>query len=648
MAGSSPVLHHRFPLRPDDGYDFYRIKPSGVLSRGSLKEDRRPHTMGAVTLELPCPRKFSGLVPDPEPDWTLDTLVSELNALELKLNTSSPLPNLLTKSKCLEFSCGKGEERKHSGFVMRAPDDDVEDVHSKAESNDICTLRSGTRFTCSEFEFSDNDDSEDDLDIGTPEIDLMDKSGLLGGSLFESMRETQLKIEEEIWNRFSAVEADRRNIDKKIASALLRVERQMNARKESDRRNDKQYQRRIAEELDNHLSVIQRDHERLSLIEERKIRDDAAFEEAKRKEKAQYEEKVRMEKAKAEAEAKLKAAKAAEEAQKAALEAEKREAKEAAEKQAAESQRKMKEEIARSTESQSAKSVAKSGKDIVVKSSEAALKLEEERLGVYKKFVEMNSVHNLDSNKAFQSYRRQIARRLKQISGTVENIRAKASDLVMIMNDPLCPQSISMSMFAKEVVSLCEDQTMRMASTAYACARVIVLVTSQFPVAMDLVLAEFHRACCYTVPKHIHPSEVDAKSGIQTRDMYLEKVEGYMTLYAALVQTEINGVRNFHGLSEGWAWIARFLNTIPASSSSAVALLAFLKMAGFALFRKYKAQFKKILSVISREFLGELKSLSDPRLNQVTMAIETYFINNQFLQKPEGWQPEAGLLSKAY
>ncbi|XP_068647667.1 mRNA export factor GLE1 isoform X2 [Aristolochia californica] len=613
--------------------------------------------MGAVSLELPCPRKFNGVVPDPEPDWTLDTLVVELNALELKLNNSSPARNPLTKSKCLGISTGKGKERKHTGFVMRVPEDDVEDVDSKAEGHSVCTLRSGTRFTGVEFEFSDSDDSEGDLNLGTPEADLMDKPGLVEGSLFESMRESQLRIEEEIWNRFSAIEADMRNINRNTASALLRVERQMNARKESDRRNDKQYQRRIAEELDNHLSAIQRDHERLSLIEERKIRADAASEEAKRKERAQYEEKVRQEKAKAEADARLKAAKAAEEAQKAteeaqkaaeeaqkaALEAGKRAAKEAAEKQANESQRKMKEEIARSKELQSVKSIGKSGKEIIVKSSEAALKLEEERLGVYKKIVEMNSLHDLGSNKAFQSYGRQIARRVKQISGTIENIRTKASDLVKIINDPLCPQSLSISMFAKEVVSLCEDQTMRIASTAFACARVIVLVSSQFPVAMDLVLAEFHRACSYTVPKHIYPSE----SGLQTREVYLERVEGYMTLYAALVQTEINGVRNFHGLNEGWTWVARFLNTIPASSSSAVALLAFLK-AGFALFRKYKAQFRKILSIISREFLVELKSLSDPQLNQVIMAIETYLANNQFLQQPEGWQPEAGLLSKIY
>lgn len=54
-----------------------------------------------------------------------------------------------------------------------------------------------------------------------------------------------------------------------------------------------------AEALDNHLTVVQRDLEVRSQIEERKIRIEAAYEDAKRRE---AEEKLRQERAKAEAE----------------------------------------------------------------------------------------------------------------------------------------------------------------------------------------------------------------------------------------------------------------------------------------------------------------------------------------------------------
>jgi nucleoporin GLE1 len=56
------------------------------------------------------------------------------------------------------------------------------------------------------------------------------------------------------------------------------------------RRVDKQYQRKIAEAHDNHLSAVQRDHQQRSHIEEHRIRKEAAIEEA-RKKKSKGEEK---------------------------------------------------------------------------------------------------------------------------------------------------------------------------------------------------------------------------------------------------------------------------------------------------------------------------------------------------------------------
>ncbi|KAK9152791.1 hypothetical protein Sjap_000271 [Stephania japonica] len=52
--------------------------------------------------------------------------------------------------------------------------------------------------------------------------------------------------------------------------------------------------------------------------------------------------------------------------------------------------------------------------------------------------------------------------------------RLKASELVGILKDPLCRRSIKIAMFAKKV-----------------------------PLVMDILLAELHRACIYTVPKHV-------------------------------------------------------------------------------------------------------------------------------------------------
>jgi len=40
----------------------------------------------------------------------------------------------------------------------------------------------------------------------------------------------------------------------------------------------------------------------------------------------------------------------------------------------------------------------------------------------------------------------------------------------------------------------------------------------------------------------------------------------------------VQGVPNIHGPKEGWAWLARFLNVLPANMYTAVALNAFLQV----------------------------------------------------------------------
>ncbi|KAF5175156.1 Gle1, partial [Thalictrum thalictroides] len=182
----------------------------------------------------------------------------------------------------------------------------------------------------------------------------------------------------------------------------------------------------------------------------------------------------------------------------------------------------------------------------------------------------------------------------------------------------------------------------------------------QAPLAMDLLLAEFHKACIFTVPKYVVKSqsglskeaylkllgyrEEDGK--LETEDKYLGRVESCMKLYGALVQTEINGVRNLHGLEEGWAWLARFLNFLPANIYTAVALEAFIKMAGFALFRRYKSQFKKILNLISQHFVSALEERGDSNLNPIIMKLKFYIDTNQYCKEPEGWRIETSLLSE--
>ncbi|KAK7260359.1 hypothetical protein RIF29_26337 [Crotalaria pallida] len=385
-------------------------------------------------------------------------------------------------------------------------------------------------------------------------------------------------------------------------------------------------------------------------------RSDAAYEEAKRK-IALQEEKQQQEKAKAEAEAKRRA----EEAKQTALETERKAAMEAEKRAAAEVERmaekEAKEAAERLTDNASRPSNAETKESgIVYRAATNALNLEHGRLQKLKELCERNQMIRSSSNQDYTRHESHISRLIRQIRGVRDNVRSKATDLTKLLNDSQCPQSISIEIFAKKIVSYCENP----GSAPFASGYVVVLVTSQVPHAMDILLAELHKACMYTVPKHlvyrkatfqskeayfrsIGYREDDGK--MESTEDYLKRLESYMKLYGALVQTEIMNVRNLHGLQEGWAWLARFLNALPANQYTAVSLNAFLQMAGFALFKRYKSQFAKLLKIISENFLVDLKARNIPEITRTVAEIQAYIHDKKFLQEPEGRSLQSNLLS---
>jgi len=630
----------------------------------------KPTRLPGSPLKLDLPLKNArGVSFDPDPDWTLDELKTELEAIEEKysiplLSENKPCSRSGSIFSCRDLSTVADFGRSRKPFVMRAFDDDFdssdEDADVDVEDGDISRGVYGS----SPPEINSTSDSEaenDQLDPEVAENELMPRTGVVEGSLFELERERILRVQEEIRERIISSLADLEAETERSVTALQLVEKDREAKREMARRVDKQYQRKIAEARDNHLSAVQRDHQQRSQIEERRIRKEAAVEEARKREKEARENKERQEKARAEAEAKLKAEmKAAAEARKAAAEAEKKAAAEAEKKAAEEAEKKAAAEAEKkakgeekSWESQQKSSPRTLSTGINVKVAETAAKVEAERIGKLKALEDecqaLRSNPNL--SKELKNCERQIGVRLRQITGTQEQVRAKSTELFQMITGSRIPQCILLTGFAVKAVSQCETQTLSLNSIAFALARVIVLVTSQVPIAMDLVLAEFHKACIFTVPKYIPYSKIAFESEnayyktvgyredngkIESTDNYLARMKAYVTLYAAIIQTDIPGVNNLHGVKDGWAWMARFLNALPPNRFTAAALEIFLKIAGFRLFQAYPKPFTKILNALSREFIDRLKSQNDPDSNPVISNLETYLISQQFRKEPEG------------
>lgn len=598
--------------------------------------------MGLERVELRCPREL-----DPRPSWTFGDVLAELDALDATRRAAPPTP----LKQPPDWANGGGEK----AFVMRVDDDDEDDTEDEDDGTSGGKSRAlvakGARFSCNDLASSD---SEDELDGQVAPYHLMEKRDLAKSILLELEREHHLKVQEEVRSKLASLEVCHQNEIRKTISAFARLQKYAESRKEIDRRLDVHFQRRIAEVLDKHLSMVQRDHEQKSQIVERRIRDDAALEEAKRKEQAVKEEKLRQERAQQEAEARQKeAAKLAAEARKTAFEAAKKEAaeKEAAEKEAA----KLRDAAASQPSLNSQNNTA----GIKVFGDEYALEAESRRHAL----VQNQVPENIHHSKEFSKYDRQIAKSISKLMPTTDSVRARASELVKALNGQDCPRPISCCLFANKIISIVKSRNTKdktFGNLAFACGYVMLLVTNQVPDAMDYLLAEFNRVCIYTVPKHMHALSAQARNrdyyrliGYQEENGQLESTESYLTyvvayvkLYAAMIQTEIKGVRHPHGLAEGWKWLAMFLNSLPATTATACALHAFLKMAGFALHKKYGSQFMKILDVISRCFLPALKEQGNKMQTEAVNNLQNYLNDKIYLEEPEGQYLVQQLLSK--
>ncbi|CAI9093056.1 OLC1v1028462C1 [Oldenlandia corymbosa var. corymbosa] len=561
----------------------------------------------------------------------------------------------ISKSKNKEVQKSKDNNKGSRAFVMRLSDEDFEfDDH-----RDEKVIVGGRRFACAELFLSDNEDSDDDSVVGV-ETKLMPRASLVDRALSEITNDRQLAIMDKIRSHKMDLEMTLLNENEKFASNLANTEKNAERKRDRERNFDRQYQRKIAEALDTHLTAVQRDHEQKSQIEERRIIDAKVREEAQRKEREEREreEKRRQEKIKADSElqARVEAERAEAEKKAASLEAErkaaaleaKRKAEEAAQQQTS---------VLQSSLSQSTESVWRTGN--LVKSTETAIKIEEKRLQMYDKVCADNRALQMSTNMDYNAHERNIKRNIRTMRGSQKSVSDKAEALLHLINQQSVPQSISIMMFVDMIVAQCNKPTDN--RSLYAYGQLAVLVASQVPPVMDMLIAKLNRVCIYTVPKHISYSksvfttheeyynaigfEQEEDGKIESVDSFIGRMTSCMKLYGAIVQTEVRRFQNLHGIEEGWAWLARFLNALPPNSYTAVALYSFIEMAGYALYKRFRNQFMKVLQIIERDYLDVLPE--DLKSTTAMHNFRDYLRSKQFLNEPEERQLKTEVLSSA-
>ena len=108
----------------------------------------------------------------------------------------------------------------------------------------------------------------------------------------------------------------------------------------------------------------------------------------------------------------------------------------------------------------------------------------------------------------------------------------------------------------------------------------------------------------------------------------LTEIKGYISLLAAVCQRQ----------NPDWCWSyqARFLNHLPATERTALALDAFLQIAGHALHTKFRRQQDKVFACVRQGFvrsLGQAKGSED--VDAVKSRIEKYVDMRVFASAPK-------------
>eukprot|EP00210_Caulerpa_lentillifera_P000741 g718.t1 len=263
----------------------------------------------------------------------------------------------------------------------------------------------------------------------------------------------------------------------------------------------------------------------------------------------------------------------------------------------------------------------------------------------------ISTMGDFGTNIANRSICKKIDKQMKidvqQISAVEQQVRVKITRILSVFKKLEGSAAViyGYAQFSRYLINRCAGIQDNM---VFAVARVAVGVIDQHPKLLSLLLSFLHEVSVLTVPKYysttnrslrgtlldklgfrdISGPEEDRK---ETNDEFINRQSGYVKFYAAFI--ELNG--DLHGLKFGWSYLSRMLNNLPPSRITASALMAFLKIAGYSLFKTYRRQFFKVLLYVHSTFLVRLANDEDDEAKAVYMRLQTYLQNQDFLKQPQ-------------
>ncbi|KAF9357666.1 hypothetical protein BGX26_003341 [Mortierella sp. AD094] len=168
---------------------------------------------------------------------------------------------------------------------------------------------------------------------------------------------------------------------------------------------------------------------------------------------------------------------------------------------------------------------------------------------------------------------------------------------------------------AKKLVKQAETEALVKSAPTFPLAHVAVLLFTNHPLFLDVLMARFAKKCPYVTPMYIQKGPNDSAEEYMEKLAYKKTGKGHeseaqynarqcamFTLYCAILQTTPPIGQNVHPISHGWTWMARIMNMPPRPITPAL-IAVFVEVCGNMYLRTYRNQANKVLRLLYQDFL---------------------------------------------
>jgi len=256
---------------------------------------------------------------------------------------------------------------------------------------------------------------------------------------------------------------------------------------------------------------------------------------------------------------------------------------------------------------------------------------EEEYLGVIRALEDIQSKAEVFKNDTSMSkvrlqLKKGVNLNINQIAASQKQVQRISTALKSTLDEAsrISPEAVAFTenLIADRLVAEGQGQVMLHLHSAFPIAAVAVFLTGQYPQLANVILGHFYKVCPYTIPRQVHrlkgQTEDEYRTALgyldgETTDQYYERMVGYLSLYSAIMQTDLSafGTRNPIGIERAWTWLAKTVNG-KTRRITATLIITFLEICGYEMHRTYRLQFSKLLKLILNQLIPTLPSDSPP------------------------------------